>query len=143
MPITKNQVFGGHSLSDHEKKNFSILELIRRNGPITRAEHVVKTLILGTDGVVIDIPLLIAMECIYCNKCNENEDCPTDIDNHDIRWGAQRVINLMASWHSQILEVLGAMGIREVSRLRGEMGRAMFFQDLEKEIFEPVFRRKK
>ena len=38
MPITKNQVFAGHSLSDHEKKNFSILELIRRNGPITRAD---------------------------------------------------------------------------------------------------------
>lgn len=38
MSITKNQVFAGHSLSDHEKKNFSILELIRRNGPITRAD---------------------------------------------------------------------------------------------------------
>jgi predicted NBD/HSP70 family sugar kinase len=38
MPITKQQVFGEHSLSDHEKKNFSILELIRRNGPITRAD---------------------------------------------------------------------------------------------------------
>jgi len=38
MPIRKNQVFQGHLLSDHEKKNFSILELIRRNGPITRAD---------------------------------------------------------------------------------------------------------
>ncbi|MFC1667464.1 ROK family protein [Candidatus Omnitrophota bacterium] len=38
MPVRKNQVFETHSLSDHEKKNFSILELIRRNGPITRAD---------------------------------------------------------------------------------------------------------
>ena len=38
MPIRRNQVFQGHLLSDHEKKNFSILELIRRNGPITRAD---------------------------------------------------------------------------------------------------------
>jgi len=38
MPIKKSQVFESHLLSDHEKKNFSILELIRRNGPITRAD---------------------------------------------------------------------------------------------------------
>ena len=38
MSIRRNQVFQGHLLSDHEKKNFSILELIRRNGPITRAD---------------------------------------------------------------------------------------------------------
>jgi len=38
MLIKKNRVFESYSLSDHEKKNFSILELIRRNGPITRAD---------------------------------------------------------------------------------------------------------
>jgi hypothetical protein len=31
------------------------------------------------------------------------------------------------------------MGLREVRRLRGEMGRAMLFQDLEQEIFAPLF----
>lgn len=34
----KNRIFEDQLLSDHEKKNFSILELIRRNGPITRAD---------------------------------------------------------------------------------------------------------
>lgn len=34
----KNRLFETYLLSDHEKKNFSILDLIRRNGPITRAE---------------------------------------------------------------------------------------------------------
>lgn len=38
MPTTKNRIFESSLLSDHEKKNFSILELIRRNGPITRAD---------------------------------------------------------------------------------------------------------
>ncbi|MFC1623700.1 ROK family protein [Candidatus Omnitrophota bacterium] len=38
MPVRKERVFESQSLSDHEKKNFSILELIRRNGPITRAD---------------------------------------------------------------------------------------------------------
>jgi hypothetical protein len=33
------------------------------------------------------------------------------------------------------------MGLREVRRLRGEMGRAMFFEDLEKEIFAPMGKR--
>jgi len=32
----------------------------------------------------------------------------------------QRIINLMGAWHSQLLEVMGAMGIREARRLRGE-----------------------
>jgi len=36
--MRKNKIFESHLLSDHEKKNFSILELIRRNGPITRAD---------------------------------------------------------------------------------------------------------
>ena len=39
MPITnRNRALEGSLLSDHEKKNFSILEFIRRNGPITRAD---------------------------------------------------------------------------------------------------------
>ena len=58
-----------------------------------------------------------------------------ELESVDPAWGAARIKNLMAAWHSQLLEVLGAMGIREVRRLRGEMGRAMFFEDLEKEVF--------
>jgi len=55
------------------------------------------------------------------------------------RWGAQRIINLIGAWRNQLLEVLGAMGLREVRRLRGEVGRAIFFEDIEKEIFDKVF----
>jgi hypothetical protein len=36
---------------------------------------------------------------------------------------------------------MGAMGMREVRRLRGEMGRAMFFEDLEREVFANMGKR--
>ena len=50
------------------------------------------------------------------------------------------MINLMGAWHSQLIEVLGAMGIREVRRLRGEMGRAIFMEEIEKEAFGDLLR---
>jgi len=55
-----------------------------------------------------------------------------------MKWGVQRLKNLMASWRDQLLEVLGAMGLREVRRLRGEIGRAMFQKDLEREAFTGI-----
>lgn len=38
VAMRENRILESSLLSDHEKKNFSILELIRRNGPITRAD---------------------------------------------------------------------------------------------------------
>ncbi|MBU1627969.1 hypothetical protein KKB18_11430, partial [bacterium] len=143
----ENEVDFNHDLSSIHKflVNNGIRDrvTILASGPIMQAEHVVKTIILGADGVIIDLPLLLAMECLCCDKCLKDENCPADFDNINIRWGAQRIINLMASWHSQMLEVLGAMGMRDIRRLRGEIGRAMFFKDLEREIFEPIFRKGK
>jgi hypothetical protein len=49
------------------------------------------------------------------------------------------VVNLVAAWHGQLLEVLGAMGMRDVRRLRGEAGRAIFREDIEKETFAHIF----
>jgi hypothetical protein len=45
----------------------------------------------------------------------------------------------MGAWHSQILEMMGAMGIREARRLRGETGRAIFFDEIDKDIFGKLF----
>jgi hypothetical protein len=50
------------------------------------------------------------------------------------------MVNLMGAWHSQLLEVLGAMGIREARRLRGEAGRGMFLEDLERDAFKELAR---
>ena len=47
--------------------------------------------------------------------------------------------NLIAAWHDQLIEVMGAMGMREVRRLRGDVGRAMFFENLEEETFGKLF----
>ncbi|HMK59860.1 MAG TPA: glutamate synthase-related protein [Dissulfurispiraceae bacterium] len=110
-------------------------------GGIAMAEHLAKQIICGSDLLSIDIPLLVAMECRVCRRCKEGIACPVDLDSVDPKWGAGRLKNLMAGWHNQLLEILGAMGIREVRRLRGEMGRAMFFEDLEKDIFATLGRR--
>jgi len=108
-------------------------------GGIAQAEHMAKIIICGADMVVLDIPFLIALECRMCMNCTKGRPCPVDIANVPADFGARRMTNLGSSWHSQLLEVLGAMGIREVRRLRGEYGRAMFYEDLERETFQALF----
>lgn len=112
-------------------------------GGIAMAEHVAKAIICGADTVSIDIPLLLALECRMCLRCQEGLSCPVQIENIHPDWGKTRIMNLMAAWRNQLLEVLGAMGIREVRRLRGEVGRAMFFDDLEADTFGRLFGRRK
>lgn len=109
------------------------------SGGIAMAEHVAKIIICGADAAVMDIPLLLAFECRLCKNCEKNRPCPVTIDSIEQRWGMQRVLNLMSAWRNQLLEILGAMGIREVRRLRGEVGRAMFFEELEADIFGKIF----
>ncbi len=103
-------------------------------GGVAMAEHMAKVIICGADAVSCDIPLLVAMECRVCRRCAQGIACPVGLEEVDPGWGSRRVRNLMAGWHNQLLEIMGAMGMREVRRLRGEMGRAMFFEDLEQEF---------
>ena len=109
------------------------------SGGIAQAEHMAKAIICGADLVAIDVPLMIALECRLCGECDRGEPCPVAMDTIDPAFAVNRMVNLMGAWHSQVLEMLGAMGIREVRRLRGEVGRCMFFEDLEREIFSPLF----
>jgi ferredoxin len=113
------------------------------SGGIAMAEHMAKAIICGADGVVVDIPLLIALECRLCGRCKRGESCPVNIGDIDVAWGVQRIVNLIGAWHNQLLEVMGACGIREVRRLRGEAGRALFLEDLERESFAPIFGQRK
>ncbi|MDP6544562.1 MAG: glutamate synthase-related protein [Phycisphaerae bacterium] len=108
-------------------------------GGIGMAEHIAKAIVCGADGVGMDAALLVGLECRLCGSCRDGASCPVELAGIDPEWGTRRIVNLFGSWHSQLLEVLGAMGIREVRRLRGETGRAMFFEDLEAESFAPVF----
>ncbi len=109
------------------------------SGGIALAEHVAKAIICGADGIIADLPLLLALECRLCRQCQRNGPCPVEIDRLSLKRAAQRIVNLMGAWNNQLLEIMGAMGMREVRRLRGEVGRAMFLEDLEKEIFAPLF----
>ncbi|HEX9884749.1 MAG TPA: glutamate synthase-related protein [Desulfobaccales bacterium] len=110
-------------------------------GGIALAEHVAKAILCGADGVIADIPLLLSLECRLCKECGADQPCPVDLGHLNLKRGAQRMVNLMGAWNNQLLEILGAMGMREVRRLRGEVGRAMFKEDLDREIFAPLFAR--
>jgi ferredoxin len=112
-------------------------------GGIALAEHVAKAIICGADGIIADLPLLLALECHLCRDCLKGgkNPCPIELESLNVTRGAQRMVNLMGAWNNQLLEILGAMGMREVRRLRGEVGRAMFKEDLDKEIFAPLFAR--
>ena len=109
------------------------------SGGIALAEHLPKAIICGADGAAIDLPLLIALECRVCKRCMAGKSCPVKLQNLDPEYGSQRVVNLMSSWWSQLIELMGAMGIRDVRRVRGEAGRAMFFEDLERDTFGAIF----
>lgn len=109
------------------------------SGGIAAAEFIPKTIACGADGVGVDLALLVALECRLCPDCDEVLECPVQIDQVPMEWGAQRIANLIGAWHSQLIEVMGAMGIREVRRLRGELGRTMFFEDLERDNLGPAF----
>ena len=113
------------------------------SGGIAMAEHMAKAIICGADGVAIDNSLLVALECRLCKKCTLGKRCPVRLDRVDPDWGSHRIVNLMAAWRNQLLEVMGAMGIREARRLRGEVGRSMWFEDLEHENFGPIFGERK
>ncbi|MBN1456633.1 MAG: hypothetical protein JW912_02135 [Sedimentisphaerales bacterium] len=126
--------------------HFALLERSLRDqvtvlisGGMALAEHVAKVIACGADGVAADRSLLISLGCRVCKDCSERKNCPVDIDTAPVDWAAQRMINLIGAWHSQLIEVMGAMGLREVRRLRGELGRVMFFDDLEKDNLGPFF----
>ncbi len=113
------------------------------SGGIALAEHMAKTIICGADLVAVDTPLLVSLGCRVCrggSGCDSGKACPVDIGSLDPAYAAQRMVNLMGAWHSQLIEVLGAMGIREVRRLRGEVGRAIFMEDIEREAFGDLAR---
>lgn len=108
-------------------------------GGIALAEHMAKQILCGADLVTINLPLLIALECRLCKNCRTDLSCPARIEEIDFDYGVRRMTNLIAAWHDQLIEVMGAMGIREARRLRGEVGRALFFEDLEEETFGKLF----
>ncbi len=108
------------------------------SGGITLAEHVPKAIICGTDLVGLDTTILVALQTRFLHDCPNPEAGRIEVEKFDPAWGEQRLVNLLASWHDQLIEILSAMGMRDVRRLRGDVGRAMFKEDLEKEAFVDI-----
>jgi hypothetical protein len=113
---------------------------ILATGGIAAAEHVPKIIICGADAAVLDLSLLVATGCRVCKSC-KLDDCPAELEKLKPEIVEQRIINMICAWRDQFLEILSAMGIRDVRRLRGEKGRAMFFEEIERESFEFIFKR--
>jgi hypothetical protein len=142
--------YGGRAVDDESTTMKDVLRSVHRiliddgirdemtllaSGGIAMAEHVAKAILCGADAVLIDFPILIALECRMCRRCASGLSCPVEIEKATPAWVASRVYNLFGAFHNQLLEVMGAMGIRDVRRLRGEVGRAMFFEELDRPVF--------
>ncbi len=115
------------------------LVTLSASGGIALAEHLVKAVVCGADLVAVDVPLMLALECRLCGECQRDGVCPISLEQIERRYAIRRIANLIGAWHQQLVELLGAMGIREVRRLRGETGRCMFFEDLEQDTFGRLF----
>jgi ferredoxin len=103
------------------------------SGGIAAAEHVPKSIVCGADIVALNRALLVALECRLCLTCSPGS-CPVSIEAAPAEWVEGRITNMVGAWRDQMLEMLGAMGLREVRRLRGEVGRAIFFEDIERDF---------
>ena len=112
------------------------------SGGIAMAEHVPKAMICGADLTAIDLPLLIAIGARLYEEPEKILVFPEELGKIPVRTLTQRIINLMGAWHSQLLEVMGAMGIREARRLRGESGRAIFFEEIDNDTFGKLFKKR-
>lgn len=112
------------------------------SGGIAMAEHVPKAMICGADLTAVDFPLMIAIGARLYEEPEKIIILPEGLEKIPVRTIMQRMINLMGAWHSQLLEVMGAMGIREARRLRGETGRAIFFEDIDNETFGKLFKKR-
>lgn len=100
------------------------------SGAIISAEHIPKALLLGLDAVALRSCLLVALQVPLSGK--NAFHLPAKCTKE---WAVQRLKNLMGAWQDQLFEAAGAMGIREIRRMRGERGRILFQQQLEQEAF--------
>lgn len=108
------------------------------SGGIAAAEHIPKSIIRGMDAVALDTPALIALQADFAGEVRSYEDASAVLPPMNADWAERRLANLLASWRDQLLEILGAMGLREVRRLRGEIGRSMLQSEMEEEAFSEI-----
>jgi NAD-dependent dihydropyrimidine dehydrogenase PreA subunit len=131
--VIENAILSVHSylVEKHERDYITLVS----SGGIAEAAHVPKSIILGANAVALGTAYQIALGCRVCHGNMHSEDCPINLEDEDVELATQRITNLIGAWRDQLLEVLGGMGLREVRRQTGEVGRAMFYEDLEARVF--------
>ena len=129
----KNAILSVHSylVDKHNRDKITLIF----SGGIAEAAHVPKSIILGANAVAVGLAYQIALGCRVCHKNAHSQGCSMNVEEGDVKLATQRIMNLIGAWRDQLLEVLGGMGLREVRRQAGEIGRAMFYEDLEARIF--------
>jgi len=108
------------------------------SGGIILAEHVPKAIICGADLVAIDTTILIALQASFQGETRDRANCRLMPRRINPEWGAQRLVNLIGVWHDQLIEILSAMGMRDVRRLRGDIGRSMMDLELREQSFKGI-----
>lgn len=109
------------------------------SGGIIAAEHIPKAILCGLDAIALDTPIMVALQANFNGECRNRATSNFILPKKlTVQWGVKRILNMTAAWRDQLLEISGAMGLREIRRMRGEMGRAMFMKTLEAEAFEGV-----
>jgi glutamate synthase-like protein len=108
------------------------------SGGITLAEHVPKAIICGADLVAIDTTILVALQAEFQGETRNRANCRLRPRRINPEWGAQRLVNLIGVWHDQLIEILSAMGMRDVRRLRGDIGRSMMDSELREQSFKEI-----
>jgi len=96
-------------------------------GGCRTAWDVAKAIALGADGVVIGTPEMVALGCIRCGKCESGKGCARGIATTDpvmlakmtTEWGTQRIINMLAAWRKQLVDILSRFGMSDIAELRG------------------------
>jgi glutamate synthase domain-containing protein 2 len=97
------------------------------SGGIRTAYDIAKAIALGADGVVTGTSELVALECLRCRNCESGRGCVRGVATTDpelvnlikVEWGTQRIINLYASWHYQLVEILRHLGMQSIRELVG------------------------
>jgi glutamate synthase domain-containing protein 2 len=112
------------------------------SGGIRTAYDIAKAIALGADGVVTGTSELVALECLRCHNCESGRGCVRGVATTDpelvnlikVEWGAQRIINLYASWRYQLVEILRYLGLRSIQELVGRTDCLVHLDYLKEEI---------
>ncbi|MFC1883744.1 glutamate synthase-related protein [Thermodesulfobacteriota bacterium] len=97
------------------------------SGGIRTPHDMAKIIALGADGICTGTADLVALECIRCHNCESGRGCargiattdPELMEQVEMDWGTQRIINLFMGWRKEIIRILKKLGMRSLQELVG------------------------